>query len=79
MTQEETRDIAIEARVLAREAHKRIGDIDTEIVGINTKLGLLTEQVTRVTTKVAVWAAIGAVMGSGVTAAILTFVLTHHH
>src|SRR6185503_16011172 len=62
---EETRDIAVEARTLAREAHNRIGGLDEAIIAIRTDISNLRDAVSRLKGQAALFAAMGAVVGSG--------------
>lgn len=65
MSVEDTRDIAVEARVLAREAHSRVNGLDEAIVAIRTDLSALRDMVVKVNTKVGVAGFIGGLAGSG--------------
>lgn len=73
MTAEETRDIAVEARTLARESQKRITDLDDAIISIRTELTALRDLVIKVNTKVGVAGFVGGLAGSGAIAAIIHY------
>lgn len=73
MTAEETRDIAVEARTLARESHKRIGDLDAAIIGIRVDVAALRDLVIKVNTKVGIAGFVGGVIGSGAIAALIHY------
>ena len=77
MTAEETRDIAVEARTLARESHKRIGDLDDTIIGIRTELTALRDLVIKVNTKVGIGGFVGGLIGSGAIAILIHYLPTH--
>ena len=73
MAAEETRDIAVEARTLAREAHSRIGNIDEAIIGIRADLTALRDLVIKVNTKVGIAGFVGGLIGSGAIAALIHY------
>lgn len=77
MTAEETRDIAVEARTLARESHKRIGDLDAAIIGIRVDVAALRDLVIKVNTKVGIAGFVGGVIGSGAIAALIHYLPVH--
>lgn len=77
MTAEETRDIAVEARTLAREAQKRIDDIDGTITAIRVELSALRDLVIKVNTKVGIAGFVGGLAGSGILAALIHYLPTH--
>jgi hypothetical protein len=73
MSIEDTRDIAVEARTLAREAHNRIGGLDEAIIAIRTDLALLRDMVIKVNTKVGIAGFAGGIVGSGAIAAVIHY------
>lgn len=73
MSIEETRDIAVEARTLAREAHNRIGGLDDAIISIRNDISTLRDAVARLRGQAALFAALGAVTGSGAIALIVHY------
>jgi hypothetical protein len=73
MSTEETRDIAVEARTLAREAHHRIGGLDEAIIAIRTELITLRDLVIKVNVKVGFAGFIGGLIGSGAIAALIKY------
>lgn len=77
MTSEETRDIAVEARTLAREAHSRIGNLDEAVIGIRTELTALRDLVIKVNTKVGIGGFVGGLVGSGAIAALIHYLPSH--
>lgn len=77
MTAEETRDIAVEARTLARESHKRIGNLDAAIIGIRVDVAALRDLVIKVNTKVGIAGFVGGVIGSGAIAALIHYLPVH--
>ena len=77
MTAEETRDIAVEARTLARESHKRIGDLDDTIIAIRTELSALRDLVIKVNTKVGIAGFVGGLAGSGAIAVLIHYLPAH--
>lgn len=74
MSTEETRDIAVEARTLAREAKDRISGLDEAIIAIRADLTGLREAVARLKGQAAVFAALGALVGSGAVAVAAHFI-----
>lgn len=77
MSTEETRDIAVEARTLAREAHSRIGNLDEAVIGIRTELTALRDLVIKVNTKVGIGGFVGGLIGSGAIAALIHYLPVH--
>lgn len=76
MSAEETRDIAVEARTLARAAGSRINDLDEAIIGIRAELGMLRDLVIKVNTKVGIAGFAGGLIGSGAIATVIHYI-TH--
>lgn len=74
---DETRDIAVEARTLAREGQRRIADLDDAIIGIRAELTALRDLVVKLNTKVGVAGFIGGLAGSGAIAMLINY-LPHH-
>jgi len=77
MTAEETRDIAVEARTLARESHRRIADLDDAIIGIRADLTALRDLVIKVNTKVGIAGFVGGLAGSGAIAMLIHYLPSH--
>lgn len=77
MSVEETRDIAVEARTLAREAHNRIGGLDEAIISIRTELITLRDLVVKVNTKVGIAGFVGGLAGSGAIAVLIHYLPGH--
>lgn len=77
MTAEETRDIAVEARTLARESQRRIAGLDDAIIGIRTELTTLRDLVVKVNTKVGIAGFVGGLAGSGAIAALIHYLPVH--
>lgn len=70
---EDTRDIAVEARVLANEAKSRIQGLDEAIITIRTDVGLVRESLAKLKGQAAIFSAIGALLGSGIVGVGLHF------
>lgn len=73
MTTEETRDIAVEARTLAREGQRRVSDLDDAIISIRAELTALRDLVIKVNTKVGIGGFLGGLIGSGAIAGAIHY------
>ena len=71
---EETRDIAVEARTLAAQAHNRINGHEDALEKFRDELVLIREAVARLNVKVAIWSAAGSLLGGGAIAAVVSLI-----
>lgn len=71
---DDTRDIAVEARVLAQTAHGRLAGVDEAIIAIRTDVGLVRESLAKLKGQAAVFSALGALIGSSVVGVGLHFI-----
>lgn len=70
---EDTRDIAVEARTLSREAHSRIGGLDEAVIAIRADVSALRESVAKLKTQAGFYAGAGAFVASAAVGIALHF------